>query len=122
MAGVWPIQVSQYAHGPLAGAETGIEAQPSGLQPASGRHQHRSRRPLGLEHGVPRTAFVSPTNPPYQVNLKSSLSYVVEIDRFFGNPQAWMTSFPFVSPDQGAATHVFAAFDPDISGQIICYL
>lgn len=41
---------------------------------------------------------------------------VVRVHRFFGNPQGWMTSFPFVLHNAGAATHVFAAFDPDIQG------
>jgi hypothetical protein len=42
---------------------------------------------------------------------------IVKVHRFFGNPQGWTTSFPFVSHDEVVATHVLAAFDPDIQGQ-----
>ena len=31
-----------------------------------------------------------------------------------------MTSFPFLSPDEGAATHVVAAFDPELAGKYYC--
>ncbi|KAJ5694691.1 hypothetical protein N7536_005103 [Penicillium majusculum] len=71
---------------------------------------------FSLHPGVINTALGD------HLDWNTAFPALLEIDRFFGNPQAWMTSFPFVSPDQGAATHVFAAFDPDISEHNGAYL
>jgi hypothetical protein len=40
-----------------------------------------------------------------------------KVDRFMGNAEGWNASFDFVSHDEGAATHVVAAFEIDIASK-----
>ncbi|KAI1135047.1 NAD(P)-binding protein [Hypoxylon sp. FL0543] len=42
--------------------------------------------------------------------------------RLLGYAQGWKRDFDFLSPDQGAATYVYAAFDPDIRPHNGAYL
>lgn len=46
------------------------------------------------------------------------LKDIVEADRAMGDPWGWVdwSNVP-VSAEIGAATHAFAAFDPDLKGQ-----
>ncbi|KAL2807724.1 hypothetical protein BJX63DRAFT_436776 [Aspergillus granulosus] len=39
---------------------------------------------------------------------------LLEVHRYYGHPQGWMTEFDFRTPEEGSATHVYAAFDPDL--------
>jgi hypothetical protein len=40
-----------------------------------------------------------------------------KVDRFMGNAEGWNASFDFISHDEGAATHVVAAFEIDIASK-----
>jgi len=39
-----------------------------------------------------------------------------KLDRELGNEQGWWSDFPWKNLSQGAATHIFAAFEPTITG------
>ena len=41
----------------------------------------------------------------------------VAVDKSLGNPEGWLTGFNFKSQQRGAATYVFAAFDPSLKGK-----
>lgn len=38
------------------------------------------------------------------------------VDKSFGNREGWSTSFDFKTPERGVATHVYAAFAPELKG------
>ncbi|ORY03482.1 retinol dehydrogenase 13 [Clohesyomyces aquaticus] len=56
------------------------------------------------------------------IDWNAAFPELLQIYRFWGAPEGWMTEFPFVTPDEGAATHVVAAFDPDIAPHNGSYL
>jgi hypothetical protein len=43
----------------------------------------------------------------------------VQIDRLLGNKIGWggFSHYRAQTPEQGASTHVYAAFDPDVTGE-----
>ncbi|KAF3482880.1 uncharacterized protein GIQ15_02204 [Arthroderma uncinatum] len=62
------------------------------------------------------------TNLGAHLDWKTAFPLMNELDRFLGNREAQMTSLPLITPEEGAATYVFAAFDPDLSTHNGSYL
>ncbi|KAK3319603.1 hypothetical protein B0T19DRAFT_269566 [Cercophora scortea] len=62
-----------------------------------------------------------------RTNLSTHLDWEVDVaslraaDKMFGNAEAWR-EFTFRSPEQGAATHVYAAFHPELKDHNGAYL
>lgn len=49
--------------------------------------------------------------------MRHALTLVlVAADKALGNPEGWKTEFNFKSQQRGAATYVYAAFDPSLKG------
>lgn len=40
------------------------------------------------------------------------------IDRALGNPEGWVEGFNAKPMERGAATHIYAAFDPNLKGEL----
>ncbi|KAL2753165.1 hypothetical protein ACRALDRAFT_2021589 [Sodiomyces alcalophilus JCM 7366] len=56
------------------------------------------------------------------INWEADFPSLLEVHRSLGNARGWITSFPFVTPDEGTATHVYACFDPAIAANNGSYL
>jgi NAD(P)-dependent dehydrogenase (short-subunit alcohol dehydrogenase family) len=56
------------------------------------------------------------TNLGDHIDWNSEFSALQAVDKQFGNPEGWK-EFDFRSPEAGAATHVYAAFEPTLSGK-----
>ena len=50
---------------------------------------------------------------PRAINLLITLE---TRDRALGNPEGWNRVVDLISPDEGAATYIFASFEPSIQG------
>lgn len=54
------------------------------------------------------------TNLSNHLDVQKDFAELFAFDREIGAPQGDWTDFPFKTPTQGVATHVFAAFDPSL--------
>jgi len=48
----------------------------------------------------------------------STDSTLARVDRMMGNFEGWKEAFDLKSPERGVATHVYAAFEPDLKGKL----
>ncbi|ROT41097.1 retinol dehydrogenase 13, partial [Sodiomyces alkalinus F11] len=56
------------------------------------------------------------------INWEADFGTLLQVHRDLGNARGWRTTFPFVPPDEGTATHVYASFDPEIAAHNGSYL
>lgn len=106
MGRVWAVQDGQYAVFHVARRKAGPQG--AGLaQPAPRCHSDASRRP---PRRIRFARFVS-IFPQFFTGLIT----IGDADRALGNKEGW-SSFEWKTPDHGAATHVFAAFEPSLKG------
>ncbi|RDW65952.1 short-chain dehydrogenase TIC 32 [Coleophoma cylindrospora] len=62
------------------------------------------------------------TNLGSHLNLSIDFDSCLEVDRDCGYSCGWKTTFEYFTPDEGAATHIYAAFDQDIAAHNGSYL
>ncbi|QIW97617.1 hypothetical protein AMS68_003135 [Peltaster fructicola] len=77
---------------------------------------HKGLTAISLHPGVIGTNLGS------HIDWKSQFADLQKIDRFMGNFEGWKESFDYKTPERGVATHVFAAFSPELKSHNAAYV